>query len=309
MLNQKNIKSSFILSFLFILVFSFALNIANVSAANPEQVKVVTVTVNTKNKTPLPELGKEDFLVSEAGSQKEILSVLPATNQTSPINLAIVVQEGLPQVNSEIDALKGFINNLPEGSQVMVTYLSGNFVKTLQPFTKDLNQATKQLRVVSSTTGIPSSPYVALIDVMKQFNGLNQGRNQVLFISSGVDSLVNGFSSPSSNIYLERAIKIAQQENISIYSLFSSNSSRRALFSGQNNLNYLSEQTGGYAFIQGTGYVTFDAPLKEFRQMLDNQYVITYKSNNQAKGFRQVKITTDFSNIKVTTLKGYVAKP
>lgn len=305
MLSKKNIKSSFILSFVFALIFSFTLNTVN--AANPEQIKVVTVTVNAKNKMTLPELGKEDFLVSEEGTQKEILSVLPANSQAAPVNLAIVIQEGSSQVNSELDALRSFINTLPTGSQVMVTYLSGSFVKTVQPFTKDLSEATKKLRVVSPSTGIPSSPYISLIDVMKKFNGANQGRNQILLISSGIDSLAGGFS-PSSNIYLERAIKVAQQENISIYSLFTSNSSRRGVFSGQNNLNYLSEQTGGYAFLQGTGFVSFDAPLKNYRQMLNNQYIITYKSNTEDKGFRQVKVTTDFSNIKVTALKGYIAK-
>jgi hypothetical protein len=216
MLSQKSLKASLIFSFLFALVFSLTFNTAK--AANPEQVKTVTVTVNTKNKMALPQLGKDDFLVSEAGRQKEVLSVSPATSQITPINLAIVIQEGSSQVNSELGSLRHFINSLPVGSKVMVTYLNGNFVQTVQPFTKNLDQATKKLRIVSSLSGTASSPYVALIDVMKQFNGMKQGRNQVLFISSGVDSLSGGFSSPSSNIYLERAIKIAQQENISIYS-------------------------------------------------------------------------------------------
>lgn len=306
MLSKKNIKSSFTLSFVFALIFSFALSVVNVEAAN-DQIKTLTVTVNTKNKMNLPQLGKEDFFVTEKGNQKEIVSVTPATSQIAPINLSIVIQEGVSQVNNELDAIKDFIGTLPEGSQVSITYLNGNFVNKLQPFTKDLNQAKKKLRVVNPSFNATSSPYIPLLDVMKQFNGMTQGRNQILFISNGIDTL-GGFSSPSLNIYLERAIKIAQQENISIYSIFSSNSLRRGIFSGQNNLNYLSEQTGGYAFIQGTGFVSFDAPLKDFRQMLNNQYVITYKSNTQDKGFRQVKVTTDFSNVKVTTLKGYVAK-
>jgi VWFA-related protein len=306
MLSKKNIKSSFTLSFVFALIFSFALSVVNVEAAN-DHIKTLTVTVNTKNKMNLPQLGKEDFFVTEKGNQKEIVSVTPATSQIAPINLSIVIQEGVSQVNNELDAIKDFIGTLPEGSQVSITYLNGNFVNKLQPFTKDLNQAKKKLRVVNPSFNATSSPYIPLLDVMKQFNGMTQGRNQILFISNGIDTL-GGFSSPSLNIYLERAIKIAQQENISIYSIFSSNSLRRGIFSGQNNLNYLSEQTGGYAFIQGTGFVSFDAPLKDFRQMLNNQYVITYKSNTQDKGFRQVKVTTDFSNVKVTTLKGYVAK-
>jgi VWFA-related protein len=303
----KTIKSYLSISLLFALVLCFGFT--TTKAASPEQVKVVTVTVKANNKVTVPELGRDDFLVSEEGTKQEILSVSPATSANAPINLAVVVEEGSSQINSELDAIKEFINSLPTGSQVMVTYLRGNFVQTAQSFTTNLSEAGKSLHVVSTSSNAPASPYLALIDVMKQFNGMQKGRNQILFISNGVDGL--GFSgfSPSSNIYLERAIKIAQQENISIYSLFAGGStSRRGAFIGQNNLSYLSEETGGYAFTSGLdGFVTFDSPLKQFREILDNQYVITYKSSNDDKGFRRVKVTTDFSNIKVTAPKGYVA--
>lgn len=302
----KTIKSYLSISVLFTLILCFSFT--TIKAANPEQVKVVTVTVNTENKVTVPELGRNDFLVSEEGTKQEILSVLPANSTTAPINLAIVIQEGSNQVNSELGAIKEFINTLPIGSQVMVTYLRGNFVQTAQPFTTNLSEAGNALHVVSDSSSSSSSPYVTLIDVMKQFNGMEKGRNQILFISNGVDNLNLGGLSPKSNIYLERAIKIAQQENINIYSLFSG-ASYRGTFTGQNNLSYLSEETGGHAFIAGIGgFVSFDSPLKQYRQILDNQYVITYKSSNDDKGFRHVKVTTDFSNIKVTAPKGYVSK-
>ncbi|KAF0250283.1 MAG: hypothetical protein FD167_305 [bacterium] len=305
MLNRKSSKSFFIVSFLIALIFSFAIN--KTKAANPEQVKIVTVTVDAKNKASLPQLERQDFLVSEKGKQQEVLSVVPASKY-SPLNLAVVIQEGSPQVNSEIGALREFVTSLPAGSQVMVNYVNGNFVQTAQGFTTDLNQATRKIHVVSTVSSMPSSPYVTLIDVMKQFNGKEIGRNQILFISSGVDSLNSGFS-PASNLYLERAIKTAQQENISISTLFTPRIGRRGSFIGQNNLTYLAEGTGGIAFVSGTsGYVTFDAPLKQYRQMLDNQYVITYRSTNADKGFRSIKVTTDFSNIRVTSQKGYIAK-
>lgn len=304
----KAIKSYLSISLLFALILCFCLN--TIKAANPEQVKVVTVTVKTNNKLAIPELGREDFFVSEEGTKQEVLSVLPATTTTAPINLAIVIQETSSQVNNELGAIKEFISNLPTNSQVMVTYLRGNFVQTAQPFTTNLDLASKSLHIVSGSSNSTSSPYIALIDVIKQFNGMQKGRNQILFISNGIDNLnLDRGTSPSANIYLERTIKIAQQQGISIYSLFaSSNVATRRAFNGQNNLSYLSEETGGYAFTSGLqGFVTFDSPLKQYRQILDNQYVITYKSNNETKGFRQIKVTTDFSNIKVTAPKGYTA--
>jgi len=305
MLSRNIIKSSLVLSLLFTLFLNFSL--ANVNAANSEQVKTVTVTLKSNNKTSLPSLGREDFLVSEDGAKQEVISVVPATATNAPINLAIVVQDGISQVNTELGAIKQFVKNLPTGSQVMITYLNGSFTQVLQPFTTDLESATQKIRVVNSFSNGPASPYLNLIDVMKQFNGKAHGRNQILLISNGVDSLLNDFS-PRNNLYLNQAIKAAQQENISIYSIFANGTNSRRVFLGQNNLNYLSEETGGYAFIMGTGFVTFDAPLKQFREMLDNQYVVTYKSTNDEEGFRRVKITTDFSNIKVTTLSGYTAK-
>jgi VWFA-related protein len=308
MFPKKLNKPSLILSLLIIALFG-AFIPGSARAADNERVKVVTVTINEKNPAA-QQLRKGDFVVSEDGVAQQILSVTPANSNIAPLNLAVVIQDDVAQVNSEIGALQGFIKGLPAGSQVMVVYLQNNFVKVAQPFTADLNKAAKKLHVVSGSFGGSASPYLGLIDVMKNFNGFQHGRNEILLISSGIDSLNSGGGSPSSNLYLERAIKQAQKENITIYSIYGASARTRGRFAstfGQGALNYLSEQTGGYAFYMGSGFVSFNAPLAELKDRLNRQYVISYVSNNQDKGFRRVKIRTDYSNLKIEALKGYKA--
>jgi len=300
------IASLILLSVLFVSATTFA------APPDTEKVKTITVTVEHKNQSMVPPLDKDDFVVYENGVKQDILSVVPAVGENAPLNLAVVVQENLPQVNSELKALQKFITGLPNGSQVMVVYLDGNFVKVLQNFTGDLDKAGRSLRVVSGFSGTPSSPYLSLIDVMKKFNGKEMGRNEILFISNGIDSLEGFSGSPRSNLYLGQAIKAAQKENITIFSLFAPSRIPHRAFTvslGQDALAYLSEQTGGEAFFSGlSGFVTFDAPLAEFKNLLNKQYVIAYRSTTSDDSYREVKVKTDYSNLKINTVKGYKAK-
>src|SRR5438552_9141886 len=176
MLSWRIKNLPFILSLLLIVTFGLSSTIGFAKSPEAERVKTITVTIDQKGHTGMPALDRNDFLVYEDGSQREVLSVLPATDESAPLNLAIVIQEGIPQVNSEIKSLQKFISGLPEGSQVMIAYLNGNFIDVRQPFTTDIEKAAGKLRVVASSTNMPSSPYLSLIDVMKKFNGMNQGR-------------------------------------------------------------------------------------------------------------------------------------
>src|ERR1051326_986892 len=158
MLNRTMAKASIIFSFLLLVVLGLG-NVSNALAADRDQVKVVTVTVNEKNHVKVPELGRDDFQVTEDGVQQEVLSVSHAMRKDVGLNLAVVIQEDSPQVNSELGSLKNFIKGLPNDSQVMVVYLQGNFVKVAQPFTADLKKAADKVHVVSGSFFSTSSPY------------------------------------------------------------------------------------------------------------------------------------------------------
>ena len=70
--------------------------------------------------------------------------------------------------------------------------------------------------------------------------------------------------------------------------------SRHAVNYGQGSLLRFADETGGEAFFSGTDFVTFDPYLREYRELLKNQWLITYRSKTTKKGFRKIEVTTDF---------------
>src|SRR5215470_11741950 len=65
-----------------------------------------------------------------------------------PLNLAILIQDDLvSQVGNELGVTRDFIRSLPDGSRVMVGYITTGTLQVRQPFTTDLEKAAKSLRI------------------------------------------------------------------------------------------------------------------------------------------------------------------
>ena len=200
---------------------------------------------------------------------------------SEPLNIAILVQDDLiSQVGNELGVTRDFIRSLPAGSRVMVGYITTGTLQVRQPFTNDLDQAARSLRIPrSSTSASPYNPYVEVIEALRSFNADWKGKNAVLLISDGLDTS-RGFDVTSSahTVDLERAIKQANDRRVAVYSFYApsvglTSRSRLAASYGQNSLNRLSDDTGGKAFFQGTnGFVTFDSYFEHLRQTLIEQY-------------------------------------
>ena len=197
---------------------------------------------------------------------------------SEPLNLAVLVQDDLiSQVGNELGVTGDFIRSLPSGSRVMVGYITTGTLQVRQPFTSDLNQAARSLRVPrSSTSASAYNPYVEVIEALRTFNADWKGKNAVLLISDGLDTS-RGFDVTSSGrtLDLERAIKHANDRNVAVYAFYApavglTSQSRLAASYGQNSLNRLANDTGGKAFFQGTtGFVTFDAYFDNLRRTLN----------------------------------------
>lgn len=197
---------------------------------------------------------------------------------SEPLNLAILVQDDLvSQVGNEIGVTRDFIRSLPSGSRVMVGYITTGTLQVRQPFTNDLDQAARSLRIPRSSTAASAyNPYVEVIEALRSFNAGWEGKNAVLLISDGLDTS-QGFDVTSSahTLDLERAIKQANDRNVAVYSFYApsvglTSRSRLAASYGQNSLNRLSDDTGGKAFFQGTnGFVTFDSYFEHLRRTLN----------------------------------------
>lgn len=202
------------------------------------------------------------------------------TRVQAPLNLAILIQDDLTsQVGNELNVTRDFIRSLPEGSRVMVAYITAGSLQVRQPFTTDVNRAAKSLRIpIASTSASPFNPYLEVIDALKKFDSSWKGHNAVLLISDGLD-VSRGFDATSAGhtLDIDRTIKEANRRNVAIYSFYApsvglTSRSYLAASYGQSSLNRVAQETGGRAFFQGsTGFVTFDSYFDRLRAELNRQ--------------------------------------
>ncbi|HEY6231311.1 MAG TPA: hypothetical protein VIW64_08600 [Pyrinomonadaceae bacterium] len=200
---------------------------------------------------------------------------------SEPLNLAVLLQDDLvSQVGNELDRTAEFIRSLPNGSRVMVAYITSGSLQVRQPFTSDLNKAARSLRVPrANTAASPYNPYVEVIEALREFKANDKGKNAILLISDGLDTS-RGFDSMSAGhtLDLERAIAKANERGVAVYAFYApsvglTGHSRIAASYGQSSLNRLADDTGGKAFFQGTtGFVSFDSYFRNLTRTLNEQY-------------------------------------
>lgn len=198
-----------------------------------------------------------------------------------PLNLAVLIQDDLvSQVGNEIGVTRDFIRSLPQGSRVMVGYISTGSLQVRQPFTTDLEKAAKSLRIpIASTSSSAFNPYVEVIEALRKFDPSWTNANAVLLISDGLDTS-RGFDSTAAGhtLDIDRTISEANKRRVSVFSFYApsvglTSRSRLAASYGQSSLNRVSNETGGRAFFQGTtGFVTFDSYFARLRDTLNRQY-------------------------------------
>ena len=198
----------------------------------------------------------------------------------APINLAILIQDDLvSRVANEIDTTRDFIRSLPNGSRVMVGYITTGTLQVRQPFTTDLEKASRSLRIpISSTSASAFNPYVEVIEALRKFDlEAKDAKNQnvLLLISDGLDDSRGFDSSVLQSIDLQRAIREAKRLDVPIYSFYSpsvglTSRSRLAASYGQSSLNRVSSETGGKVFFQGFSFVSFDSHFERLINALNN---------------------------------------
>ncbi len=138
-----------------------------------------------------------------------------------PLNLAVLIQDDLvSQVGNELGVTRDFIRSLPEGSRVMVGYITTGTLQVRQPFTTDLDKAAKSLRIPIASRGSSAfNPYVEVLEALKKFDNSWTNANAVLLISDGLDTS-RGFdvTAAGHTIDIDRAISDANKRHVSIFS-------------------------------------------------------------------------------------------
>ena len=286
-----------------------------------EKVRTVTIPISIFTKQELKEKQTEEFVqagdlfVKEDNDDQTILSIRSVSNTT--LALAVLIQDDLSSnVNLQLEGIRKFIRNLPQGSRVMVGYLRSGSLQTRQKFTTDLNKAADSIRVVSGSSAFASgNPFEQVGDALNRFDALPTGRRAVLLISDGLD-ISRGIdsSSPSQSIDLDRAILKAQRKSVAIYSFYNGGSLTERgnsilVLNGQGSLNRLSNETGGRAFFQGSSSpVTFDPFFRDLNAALNRQFALTYLSTHFKKGYHKINVFSSNPEVKIEHPKGYFYK-
>jgi len=274
---------------------------------------VTAMPKNDRERAGAAQLQPDDFIVEEEKQKQQILSVKPASE--APPIIAVLIQDDLvSHVNNEIQCIKNFIRQLPEGSRVMTGYISTGSLRVAQDFTTDRARAAESLRIIfGSRSASTYSPYVQVSEALRRFDSQPEGRRLVLLVSDGLD-LSQGFrnASPLFSVYLDQAVIEAQRRGIAIFPFFAPSTgwprwNRLAVNYGQGALNRLADETGGEAFFQGSDFVSFDPYFKELNELLDRQWLITYRSTNTGSGFRRIEVSTDL-NVHLHHPAGYRAR-
>jgi VWFA-related protein len=271
---------------------------------------VTAMPKNDRERAAAAKSQPEDFSVVEEKQKQRILSVKHASE--APPIIAVLIQDDLvSHVNNEIQRIKDFIRQLPAGARVLTAYISAGSLRVAQDFTTDRARAVKSLRIgASSQTLSPYSPYIQVSEALRRFDAQPAGRRLMLLVSDGLD-LSQGLrgASPLFSLHLDQAINDAQRRGVAIFPFFApaagwTRGDRLAINYGQGALNRLADETGGEAFFSGSDFVTFDPYFKELNELLDRQWLITYRSTNTGAGFRRIEVTTDYT-LHLHTAAGY----
>ena len=291
-------------------VFGQAPTISGVNAAGtPGRPVTIPVTIKAKKET---ELQNVDLTIREDGDPQTIISIR-GVHPSSPITIALLIQEDLVSVGTEIKELADFVRALPKGSRVMVGYLRTGSLQVKQKFTTDLEKAAKALRPPSGFANAgPYNPYVEVIEALKRFESQPLGRRAIVLVSDGLD-ISRGFdsSSPTQSVDLQRAVNEAQRRSVAIYGFYAPTqvaaSNPLLVSNAQSSLLRLSNETGGEAFFQGTGApVSFEPFIRELDSSLQQQAALTFLSTHLKKGFHKLEIKSATPGVEVAYPSGYV---
>ncbi len=275
------------------LALAFGFFVANAGAAEPGAVNMTVTAVGKKNTSP-PLVTKDDV---QFFLNKERIQVAD-WKHGEKLYLAVLIDDSLDSdIAIQWGDLKAFLAGQPATTYVSVAYAHNGTAMLAQDFTNDHELAAKALRIPLGGGGAFSSPYLALLDLMKRWPA-SAGRRSILLISSGIDYFRGNFEFRSPD--LDSTISRAQKQNINIWTIYAPDAGHRArgfflISRAQSNLSQLSDETGAESYYLGTGApVTFKPYFDELSTHLSNQYLLTFKASGGAKGrFERARVATE----------------
>ncbi len=253
-------------------------------ATGPGAPVSVVVTEEPKRGKTIPPLVAEDVAVKQGREKLPVTSLVSLNG--SPLQLLLMIDDSASEsFNTEIPALKHFLNALPPNAEVAVGYMRNGMTQIASGFTLDHATAANSIRLALGPGGADVSPYDSLADALKKFPATNAPRREIVMISSGIEGLGGGLT--PENQYVNAGIQAAQKAGVVVYAIYSpsvghaGHSFWRTSW-GQNFLSQLADETGGECYVLGFGSpVSFEPYLNAILEALQNQYRVTFAVRSQ----------------------------
>jgi hypothetical protein len=268
-----------------------------------ELVPVSTVvTVEAKRGKDVPAINKEDVRVMLGHNRLQVAEWLPAQGDHAALELLILIDEAASStVANQFDDLRKFMSAQPDTTAIAVGYSEYGSLRMAQDFTTDHQAAGKALRIPMGAFGGESSPYLAVSDAIKRWNG-TKARRAILMVSDGVDPLQPGIT----DTYVDAAVEDAQRAGVQVSAIFVSAAGHFGhsfwrISRGQDDLSQLTEKTGAESYFQGFSTPISFAPfLDEFADRLGHQYLLTFLIKPEKKpSYQHVKLETEVPNAEL----------
>ena len=264
--------------------------VSNAVAAEPGTVIMTVTAVGKKNTSP-PIVTKDNVQLFLNKERSQIAD----WKHGEKLYLAVLIDDSLDSdIANQWNDLKAFFAGQPDTTYISVAYARNGTAMLAQDFTNDHELAAKALRLPLGGGGAFSSPYLALLDLMKRLPP-SADRRSILLISSGIDYFRGDFGTRSPD--LDSTISRAQKQNINVWTIYAPDAGHRArgfflTFRAQSSLSQLSDETGAESYYLGTGApVTLKPYFDELSMHLSNQYLLTFKGSGGAKGrFERVRV-------------------
>ena len=266
-------------------------------AADPPSPVHMIVTVEARKGATPPSVKESDVIARQGSTRLRVTGMKAYEGENAAMELLLVLDDASSPSGWRLDDLRRFINGQPAAVSIGIGHMHNGLVETTTKFTLDHAQAAQSLRLPLGAGA--ASPYLALSDLIKHWQG-HAERREVVLITSGSDP---SGGDASSNPYLDTAIADAQREGILVHSIYipglgGSSLSPYPLNSGQSFLEQLATATGGRSFTPVSNRADSLGPvLDDLARLLDHQYRVTLVPKAGTKpGLHDVKLVLETPN-------------
>ncbi len=257
-----------------------------------------------------PHINPEDVVVERGKRHLLVTGFVPAQGTHAGLDLFVLIDEvSTPSLTIQLEDLRKFIRAQPATTAVGVGYMRNATVQIAQDLTSDHEKAANALRPPLGCSGANGSPYLSAVSLMKQWPD-HHNRREIVMITDGIDPAIRtlGMWELNPNPNVDSSSNLAQRTGTIIHTIYAAGARRSdrhywKATSGQMDMARLSDETGGKSFYLGLeNPVSYSPYLDKLREILDNQYLLTFSAVPEKKsGMQRVKLSTPIAGVVLSS--------